>query len=254
MKIRCTVITILVFSWSFAFGQYTTVGTAISNGNCFELTQNSNMQIGGVWSNSTFDLTLPFTLTFNMDLGDIASNSDADGLAFVMQQDGLGVLGGIGGNLGYTGLHGVYPPISNNSLGVAFRTWTWDVLEIWNHSVADISGTPYTLPPVSGVRPATITWNPESTTLSVDFNNDGIDLTWNNDIINNFFGGNPVVYWGFTSANYVATPVQSVCDIQMIVTPPIPTMGQWSVFVFGLLILTMGVVFAYNMRLTAVRA
>ena len=95
---------------------------------------------------------------------------------------------------------------------------------------------------MSGPQPVTIAWDPATTMLTVDFGDDGVDLTWNNDIIANFFGGNPLVYWGFTGATGTDfSAVQSVCDIALtVIGPAIPTMGEWGLILLALLILNFG--------------
>jgi hypothetical protein len=221
LKKQLFVILMSLFVYSTISAQFNSVGSTVQNGDCFVLTPNNQFQTGAVWSNTLIDLDLPFSVSANIDLGDVTSN-DADGIAFVLQRVGDDALGLGGGSLGYVGLNGGYVG-PDNSLGVAFPTYTKDRIEIWNNSVADISGSPAALPSVSGLNPVTITWDPILQNLTVDFNNDGIDISWNNDIVTNYFEGGSIVYWGFTGATGNSSAEQSVCDIEMTATPIIYT-------------------------------
>ena len=81
---------------------------------CYQLTPNLNTQNGTVWYADQIDLTQPFTIEFLMNLGSIDANG-ADGMVFVLQQEGTSAIGESGGGMGYLGFNG--------TIGVEFDTW-----------------------------------------------------------------------------------------------------------------------------------
>ena len=67
---------------------------------CYQLTPNLNTQNGTVWYADQIDLTQPFTIEFLMNLGSNDANG-ADGMVFVLQQEGTSAIGESGGGMGY---------------------------------------------------------------------------------------------------------------------------------------------------------
>ena len=58
-----------------------------------------NFQQGAVWVCNTISLYQSFKLNFKANFG--SDQNTGDGIAFVLQSEGLGVLGGTGGGIGY---------------------------------------------------------------------------------------------------------------------------------------------------------
>ncbi len=75
-------------------------GSAGQNGNVLRLTPNSNSQEGSAWFNTRQNVVDPWICEFEFQMG----NGGADGMAFVIQRDGVAAIGGGGGELGYDGI------------------------------------------------------------------------------------------------------------------------------------------------------
>ncbi len=85
--------------------EYALVGTATAPSGCATLTADATGNIGCAWDvNSTLDFNSAFSYDFTVNLG--SSDDGADGLAFVMQHDPLGLCacGSSGGGMGAGGI------------------------------------------------------------------------------------------------------------------------------------------------------
>ena len=221
--------------------QFNVVGDASNNNGCYTLTPDLADQEGAIWNTTQIDLSDDFTLQATIDLGSISS-IDADGIAFVLQQEGTSAIRTTfgGGYLAYEGnTDGIAP-----SLAVAFRTYLADNIEIWGDGdgLNNITGsTPPSLPDVSGPQPIEIVWRASTNRLTIDFGADGVDLLYIDDIVANRFGNNPMVYWGFTSATGGLSYEHMVCDIRM-VDYIIPTLTEWGLILLGLVMAIVGLV------------
>lgn len=212
----------MLFGVQEAEAQYTIFGNAVNTGGqCHQLTAALNNQVGAVYANQTIDLTQPFDFRFTVFLG--TNNGGADGIVFVLRSGISPGFGVTGGSLGIGGLASM--------LGVEFDTWRNNNFgdPIFDH-IAVISGgsTSHLLPsslagPIqaSPLTPniedgqnhqARITWDPLTTTLSIYFDCT-LRLTYTGDIVTNLFGGNPVVFWGFTGSTGGANNQQSFCQV-----------------------------------------
>lgn len=200
--------------------QYQLNGSAIqTDEDCFQLTPALNTQAGSVWYLEQINLLESFTLDFDIFLGCVDANG-ADGMYFVLQPISTS-LGNLGGGMGF---EGIVP-----SLGVEFDTWqntnyndpTFDHVAIQqngnlNHvGIGNLAGPIPVSATSNNVEDCVnhnmrITWNAASLTLSVYFDCN-LRLTYTGDIVNNIFGGNPFVFWGFTSATGAANNVHAVC-------------------------------------------
>ena len=83
-------------------------------GDCYQITDNNDWELGAVWFNDQLDLTQPFTINVDVELGS-ADADGADGIVFVMQSVGPAAIGVAGGGLGFEGF--------NPSFGVEIDTW-----------------------------------------------------------------------------------------------------------------------------------
>ena len=93
----------------------TFVGDASPLGSdCYQITANSDWELGAVWFNDQLDLTQSFTIEVDVNLGSTDSDG-ADGIVFVMQAVGPLAIGLAGGGLGFEGF--------NPSFGVEIDTW-----------------------------------------------------------------------------------------------------------------------------------
>jgi hypothetical protein len=160
-----------------------------------------------------------------------SKDGGADGLTFTLQNNaaGLSAVGNPGWQLGIGPL--------TNTLIIEFDTFdngtgAGDIAA--DHVAIDVNGNIAT--PVAGAIQASstqpniedgadhtvrITWNPGTFLFTVYF--DGVSrLTYNNNIVANVFGGNPLVYWGFTGSTGAFTNTQSICPGNL---PGAPTTG-----------------------------
>ena len=197
-------------------------------GDCYQLTPEAQDKYGTVWYSDQLDLTQPFDISFRVYLG--TDDNGADGVVFVLQTVGNNAIGISGDGMGYSGF--------SPSLGVEFDTYD----NTWNPQANEISAdhiaisrdgdiaNPFAGPIQAGIaafpdiengveRPVRITWDPISQLIKVYFDCE-LRISTNYDIINSIFGGNPVVYWGFTGATDGAFNEQRVCIETNVLTVP----------------------------------
>ena len=201
-------------------------GTYIGNG-CFRLTQASNNQRGAVWYGAPININEPFDYTFQVNLGSIDGNG-ADGIAFILQRQGTTNQGTSGGGLGYGGMA---PP----NLAIEIDTWnngSGDIacdhvaVHLNGQNTVPVAGPVQALPNNCNIEDGQfhtfrVVWNPVTQTFTIFM--DGFQiLTYSNDILNNVFGGNPEMYWGFTASTGGAVNVHQVCmpDVPPVVYAP----------------------------------
>lgn len=167
---------------------------------------------GAVWSSSMLDLRQSFSLKFEVFLG--CKYADSDGLAFVLQQEGLEALGGGSSGMGYGGM---FPSLAvefdnyndeyEGANKIAFTHVAITRDGDFNHKSPNNLAGPVEANPkkdqaMGGCRQYTafIAWDVEKHILSVEVDGKKC-LTYKEDIIKTCFGQNPLVYWGFTAAN-----------------------------------------------------
>jgi hypothetical protein len=201
-----------------------------------------NFQQGAVWVCNTISLYQSFKLNFKANFG--ADQLTGDGIAFVLQGEGLDVLGGTGGGMGYAPGNpincqgGGYP--IDPSVSVEFDTYNGSSFgdnDIpCNHSSIQIDGSTSSIATISGpscLLPSgnsvvdgynheiCITWNPFALQYRVYFD-DALVNAYNGDI-RTFFTSPASVYWGFTSSSGGATQIHSICEVAMQTSIPSPT-------------------------------
>ena len=209
---------ILSFSTEITHAQtFTTVASATSQGNnCWQLTPNINNRNGAIWNTQQINLNNPFDITFHIT----QTTTGADGMAFVLQQNGTNVIGGGGSNCGYAG------GSITNSVAVELDIWNNSpagIDDISNHHIAvhqngnltsAIAGPVNALTSggliTDGVcRELNIIWDPVFNNLQVFFAGvQRLNITYN---IRTPFGGNPNVYFGMTAATGGVSTAQTVC-------------------------------------------
>lgn len=178
--------------------------------NSYILTPDGNNLSGAVWYNNPILLSGNFDMAFQLYFG---FHEGADGIAFVLQPIG-NTIGNIGEGIGYEGI--------SPSIAVEFDTWQnndpiYDHIAIQpngdvNTNLDALAGPVWASAASDNIEDnkwhsARIVWDAESITLSVYFD-DILRLNYTADIISNIFAGNPMVYWGFTSATGSAGNLQ----------------------------------------------
>ena len=169
--------------------------------NWYALTPNEYWQSGVVWYDTYILLTYDFDMTFEIYVGD--RDEGADGVAFVMQPNGIIFEGNLGEGIGYKGI--------SPSIAVEYDTWQND--DPWyDHIAVQKNGDVYSSGTVSGPVEASstsyniedgywhstrITWEAASQTLTVYFDGN-LRLIYSYDIVADPFNGNPLVYWGIS--------------------------------------------------------
>lgn len=190
---------------------YVVNGNAYFNGNnTWTLTPNAGNQSGSVWYQNFISLNANFDFTFRVFLG--YNDGGADGIAFVLQPNSTGA-GSSGGGLGYAGI--------TPSLAVEYDTWQND--DPWyDHIALQPNGnvnTNYGALAYASARPdqgniedgqwhtTRIVWNATTKNFLAYFDG-ALRINYTGNIVQNLFGGNPNVYWGFTSATGGAANLQ----------------------------------------------
>ena len=205
--------------------QYQVNGSASNTScNCYELTPAQNSQAGSVWNVNTISLNDPFDFTFDIFLG--CSGGGADGMVFGLQPVGTGI-GTLGGGMGFQGVTpslGTFIDTYQN--GSANDPWQDHVslnangMIDHNGSADDLSGA-QVLPEMEDCAWHTmqVTWDPITMNYTVTI--DGVQyINYTGDIINNIFGGNPNVFWGFTAATGGLNNQHQFCtQLEASVTP-----------------------------------
>ena len=203
--------------------------------NCAQLTPNVGAQNGCVWNRAQISFAVAFDYSVSMYFG--AAAGGADGCAFVFQNSpqGISQCGGTGGQLGAGGIP--------NAVVVEFDTYDNDFpAHVYDnavdHTAIEIDGNmqgpgaplagPVQADPLDGLLAdglmhlIRITWNP-ATQLMCVYVDGSLRLSTTYDFINNVFGGNPNVWWGFTASTGALANQQYFCPI----TIPLPVEITW---------------------------
>ncbi|MCR9171842.1 MAG: hypothetical protein NXI10_05080 [bacterium] len=195
---------------------------------CIQLTAAVNNQTGCAWSGSQIDFASDFSLTLDYYFGN--NINGADGNTFTFQPSASTACGNDGGQLGAGGL--------SNALAIEFDTYDNDnPTHLYDmacdHIAIEVDGNHQNAAPAAGpvcaktnmgniddggTYEVTIEWDASAMTLSVYF--DGVlRLTYTDDIVNNVFGGQNLVYWGATSATGGLNNQQYFCPSTVVILP-----------------------------------
>jgi gliding motility-associated-like protein len=197
--------------------------SAVDLGNgCFNMVTTTS-QRGQVWNNTQLNLNNPFDIRLTVTM--TGGNFAADGLAFILQNTGTAAFGPGARSLGYLtdgALTGISPSVGVELDLIANGGFGNDNLVAPDHVSIHENANPVAVSgPVqarvgggnvaSGIcHELRIIWNPSTTTLSVEV--DGaprINRTQN--LVNNIFGGNPNVWWGFAGSTGGAGTNMVIC-------------------------------------------
>lgn len=210
----------MLFACSFLPAQFILNGDAVVlNDSCYRLTEAVNGRSGSIWNPTKINLNQSFEVVMDIFLG-CEDSWGADGIVFGFQPVSTS-LGGVGGGIGFSG---VAP-----SIGIEFDTWentslsdpVYDHLALirngnLNHLSTDNLAGPVQASPASinvedcQFHSLRVSWDAGAKKLSVYFDC-SLRLAYEGDIVNEIFGGDPLVFWGFTSATGAANNLHQVC-------------------------------------------
>ena len=219
----------ILFIPSALFSQYAVNGSGIQNTcKCFTLTQPISVEEASVWDTTMIDLNSSFDFSFKVFLG-CKNSPGADGIVFVLQQQGLNVIGGGGSGLGYSGLIG-------QSIGIEIDTWQtgsnnppvpwgdppYDHIGIQKNGNCDhLNSAEVIATPVQASANSAdiedcqwhafrVSWDASGKWLRVYFDN-ALRIETQYDLLANVFSNSPMVYWGFTGATGGEFNLQQFC-------------------------------------------
>jgi PKD repeat protein len=214
---------------AFSFGQMTMNGSASmlvpGTCDCYRLTTNAAAVRGAIWSPGMIDLTQSFDMTFDIYAGNPSDEFYAgDGMVFVLQQNSTGI-GDFANAIGYKDNAPLNTPaISVNSLGIEIDTYNnspavaTDIAA--DHIAINSNGSnnhniyaPVAIPNIEDglYHEFRVIWSPSLTLLTVTLDGAFI-LAHTINLTTTIFGGNPMVYFGFTSATGGSFNEHRVCS------------------------------------------
>jgi hypothetical protein len=220
---RCSIVLLAMLLITQAgIAQYTLNGSAVSdNCHCYTLTPDLNNQGGSVWNNFKIDLTQSFHFNFDIYLG--CNDAGADGIVFVLQPVSTSI-GSAGGGLGYQNV--------SPSVGVSIDTWqnsdaanndpAYDHIAIQlngnldhTNSSVNIAGPETVLPGIDNIEDCQwhtlrVEWDAAAKNLTAWVDGQ-LRVTANKDLVADVFGGQPLVFWGFTGSTGGARNRQQFC-------------------------------------------
>ena len=181
---------------------------------CIQLTGEANAQHGCAWYANPIDFSEPFTHKMSANFGDKDYNG-ADGICLVYQTNGSDYCGQVGSGIGA----GNMP----NSVIIEFDTWQNPALNDpdLDHSAINLNGNmnhnssingPVTLGNIEDGNDHEIefSYDPNTNDYSVSFDGSVI-MTGNYDFVNNVFGGETNVWWGYTASTGAYNNNQVIC-------------------------------------------
>lgn len=218
--------------WHFPVIPGPSPNSATSLGNdCIQLTPQTNFTRGVVWDSVQMDLSQPFDISLSVMQGPASAYFGADGLALVLQRQGLNAYGAGGNGLGFSGAVPLDPNYGPITPSIAFELDTWGnqasgVADLAAHHIAihqngvitsALAGPTAALNGATSINDSTcrtfrVVWNPATTNIRIFFPTaTNLRLNANIDMINTVFGGNSNVWWGLTGASGNPGQTQVVC-------------------------------------------
>ena len=212
----------LLFAIPFGGNGQAIIGSAQQlSCNCYKLTDEANYQAGAVWNSAQINLTQSFDYTFDVNLGEVQSILGGDGMAFVLQPINTNQYNS-GGGLGYL----------NISPSIAVQLDTYDNQSahddipqdhvaimangsVDHGSINNLAGPEIALVSGNDLEDGEwhlmrVTWDATATTMTV-YIDGSLRTSYNGDIVNDVFSGDPMVFWGFTGSTGDAVNQQEFC-------------------------------------------
>jgi len=209
---------ILITLWLIAsftgYNQMVVSGDASAQScDCYTITPDANVQVGGVFSPNTIDLTNSFDFSFQIYLG-VDDVWGADGIVFVLQQ-GQSADVNIAQTLGYQGLNpsiGVEVDVFQNSAAPYNDPASDHITIMSNGDFASVLSPSVNIPNIEdgAFHTFQVVWDATLQVLAITLDGNFISA-YNGDIVNTIFGGNPNVYFGFTGATGGINNLQQLC-------------------------------------------
>ncbi len=208
---------------TLAAAQFNTNGSASNIGNgCYHITPDQSGSAGSVFSSSTIDLTQPFSLECRMFFGNKDVNG-ADGIVFHFATTST-ALGLGGGGLGYQGVSPLLSVEYDDYQNGGFVDPAADHVAITqngdvNHATANNLAGPIALPNIEDNQEHcfSVNWDPGSNTLTATL--DAVSISYTGNVVASIFGGNPNVYYGFSSGTGALSNLHRVCIGPPDITP-----------------------------------
>jgi hypothetical protein len=204
---------------------FTLNGSAIvMSENCYRLTSHlSSNDVGSLWCEFPIELNNAVDLRFAVNLG--CSKYAGEGLAFVMHADssGFDALGCQGAVMGFG--RALNCDAIKPSLALEIDTrFNRSHKDLYQPHLALVKDGDLAKPLIDPVRAKTfgedvrdcefhnvrITWLPSLKEFSIYFDGE-LRITYNKDILNDFFDGMSEIYFGFTGSTGARANMQMVC-------------------------------------------
>lgn len=234
LKIRLYPVLILfIVLTNSVIAQYTLNGDATAMGtSCYQLTPGNMNKSGNFFSTQQINLNEPFDLYASLNFGfiDVAGG---DGIAFSFQQFNANINPSAAGGLGIVGISPSLIVEFDTDSNSAYNDLASDHIAlmkngILNHSSAgNIVGPFDLLPGGTNVEDGNdhnvhIKWDPNTDLLNVwvDCN---LRITYSGNIVNDFFFGDPMVFWGFSASTSTQSNIQQVCIEYLNIYDTIPS-------------------------------
>ncbi|HFA50809.1 MAG TPA: T9SS type B sorting domain-containing protein [Bacteroidetes bacterium] len=189
------------------------------NDSCWLLTPPQGFLVGSIWNETKIDLNESFQVVMQMNFGNIDGNG-ADGILFGFQPLSTSI-GNAGEGLGFAGV--------SPSLGIEFDTWqngnlgdpSFDHIAISKNGDLNHNSSSNLAGPIKAAdnganiedgqwHQLRVNWDAEIKELEIWFDCKP-RLTYTGDIVNEIFGGDPLVFWGFTAATGGSVNKQQIC-------------------------------------------
>lgn len=190
------------------------------NDSCYQLTSDVNWQVGSIWNGEKVNLNESFLVAVNLFLG-CKDEDGADGIVFGLQPLNTSI-GTAGGDMGFGNVEPSVGVEFDNFQNVDYDDPVFDHITIvrdgiMNHNSSDglLAGpvqANVNNPDIEDCEyhKMEVAWDADMQTLSVYFDCE-LRLTYTGDIVNEIFGGDPLVFWGFTSATGGLNNIQEIC-------------------------------------------
>ena len=204
--------------------QFGVQGSAVAlSTDCFQLTLDSLGTDGKIVSNRVLDLTNPVTLYTEIFFGN--NDDGGDGIAFFMQtenQFNTSTNPSFGLGMNQSSLAIEFDTYQNVDPNLSLNDPNFDHIAIirdgdFNHSSVNNLQGPVNASSSGNIEDGTwhsvkVDWQPETNTLSVLFDCEE-RINYQIDLINEIFGGNPEVFYGFSASTHQAQNQQEICVV-----------------------------------------